>query len=307
MAPSNFARRHGYEEEHPIFKLPDYLPDQVRLEAGFMMAECFENLIEPPVYAALEIKEGLAWPYKTAHRRFAEVVGRTLPPSQKTMRWYKDTVYRVLESTELLKIRVRRRLIVPIMLCDWRHFYEVVENVRAELCNIGLMPAYDFAPAFNYLLNSHGIPWILQSGLVIPLADAEFAEELKHAREASSSTGPEHASNPHVLIGDALQAFYRKPDGPDISAACVHAWGAWKAAAGAASGFGARDKRSFDFVKEKYPRLYDTMAAWQELAEAGRHPESEGFPTESETRFIVMLCVNAVRLLSSTRNNKDAT
>ena len=275
------------------FAAPGYLPEWVRGDAGLMI------IGDPHDHSDV--------------KKFARVVIETLPYSPWMWEWF-STVQPIPKGfhlweegrpmTDSERYHAIHSLVRPLKYCDWRLFYTVIERICEDKRNAGMKREAPFETQLNLLLGSHRIPWMLQSGLVIPAADAEFAKDLSYAREAPSSSGLEHASDPHVLIRDALQAFYRKFDGPDISAACVHAWGAWKAAAGAASGFGARDKRSFDFVKEKYPRLYETMAAWQELAEAGRHPESAGFPTESETRFIVMLCVNAVRFLSSTRNNE---
>ena len=292
MTTEDFARRHGYERTAIAYGKHDYIPEWVRVDAGLMLVGNPEDHSDVKRFARAVLEtlrsSPWLWDWFRTVQPIPKVRGR-LEKGSSAERDRNEAVYRMLD---------------PIRDCDWRLFYAVVETVCERWRLAGTTREQSVAPEFNSLLRSHGIPWMLQGGLVIPVADAEFAEDLEYAREASSSSGLEHASNPHVLIRDALQAFYRKPDGPDISAACVHAWGAWKAAAGTASGFGARDKRSFDFVKEKYPRLYDTMAAWQELAEAGRHPESEGFPTESETRFIVMLCVNAVRLLNSTRNNE---
>lgn len=304
MRSSNFARLHGYQEERPAYTSRDYLPDEVRIQGGMMLAESFERVIEPADNATIEIKEGLAWPHKLAHQRFAELVVHSLPDSPRTRKWYRDTIHRVLEMTNLNAWRVRRRLVVPLARCDWRFFYQLVENVHAVTSSVGLRPPHDFTLGFNLLLRTHGIPWMLQSGWVIPVDDDLIGGDLEWVRQAGQHTASGDFSNPHKLLKDALDALYRKQPGPDLSSACVNAWGAWKAAAGESSGHGERDKRAFDWVKSNYPKLHDTMSAWQKLAESGRHPESEGSPNESETRFIVMLCVNAVRFLMSTRDNE---
>lgn len=305
MTTSDFARRHGYAKEHPVFESPDYLPDDVRVQAGMMMVESFEHLFEPPAHASDAIRDGLAWPNRLAHRRFTEVVHASIT-SQHSWTLYQDNIHRVLESKTHKNWPVRRRLVVPLGRCDWRLFYEVVEGVSSELYRLDPMPAFDFAPGFNLLLQRYGIPWMLQDGLVIPRADQEFAEELKYAREVTHSPTAERESDPHGLIKDALAALYRKQGGPDRAAACVNAWGAWKAVAGTASGFGARDKRAFSHIEKKHPQLISTMNDWQKLAQEGRHPESGDLPTEAETRFIVMLCVIAVRFLCPTCNSEDA-
>ena len=305
MTTSDFAQRHGYREEHPVFKSPDFLPQSVREQAGVMVVASFEKLMTPSSNAALAIRDGFAWPYREAYRWFADVVRDALPPSEDLWNWYQGVIHSVLESRTAGRKVVRGYLVGPLVRCDWRIFYEVIEKVCEEISSPFLSLPYDFVSDFNLMLQAHGIPWILRDGLVIPAADREFAEELKHAREVAHPPTADHVSDPHMLIRDALAALYRKQGGPDLSAACVHAWAAWKAAAGAASGFGARDRRTFEFVSDEYPALGLTMKAWQKLAEGGRHPETGAPLTESETRFIVMLCVNAVRLLCPTCRSED--
>ena len=98
----------------------------------------------------------------------------------------------------------------------------------------------------------------------------------------------------------AVDAPYRKQGGPDITGACNHAWGAWETAREAAGGINK--------VKSTHPELWQAITAWQRLIHAGRHPGKKlgRLPTESETRFIVGLCVNAVRLLCPTCHSEDA-
>lgn len=286
MSTSDFARKHGYEEEHRDFESPEHLPEELRSRVGMMMLDRFEGLSN--------------W-----QERFVNVVQESLPDSLGLLEWYEsiplprrfpDGLPFDIDGYEMDLLFTR-----PLMSCDWRLFYAVVENVCAEWDRTGSARAARFAPEFNRLLSSYAIPWTLQGGRVVPVADSEFAEDLMYVQEASNALGSEHANDPHVLLKDALDALYRKQDGPDIAAACVHAWGAWKAVAGEASGHGARVKEAFEFVKGNYPVLHETMNAWRKLAESGRHPETGGSPSESETRFIVMLCVNAVRFLISTR------
>lgn len=286
MGTSDFARKYGYVEEHWEFESPDHLPEELRSRVGMMMLDQFEGLSN--------------W-----LERFVEAVQSSLPDSRDLLKWYDsiplprnlpDDYPFELDGDEMQLLLTR-----PLMDCDWRLFYAIVENVCADWDRTGSTRAARFAPKLNRIFRSHRIPWELHSGKVIPVADSEFAENLQYVRQALSSLESDDSNDPHVLLKDALDALYRKQGGPDIAAACVNAWGAWKAAAAEVSGYGARDNRAFEFVKSNYPKLHDTMNAWQKLAESGRHPESEGSPNESETRFIVMLCVNAVRFLGSTR------
>ena len=98
----------------------------------------------------------------------------------------------------------------------------------------------------------------------------------------------------------AVDALYRKQGGPDITGARNHAWGAWETARETAGGINK--------VKTNYPELWPAMTSWKDKIHAGRHPgkKLDRLPMESETRFIVMLCVNAVRLLSSPLDSEGA-
>ena len=306
MNGNGFAQRVGYREPPLDFEDPDYLPHDVREQAAVMMVDSFEKHMPPPPTDALAASEGLAWPHIPAYRRFAKTVRDSLPPSQETPGWYQFVTQMLSDPSNLDKQKFRRISPQPLVLCDWRLFYTVVECVCTEWRTAGTQVEEDFASDFNYLLRFRRIPWELHGGLVIPSADSELSEDLKYAREVAHRPVADHVKDPHELIRDALAALYRKQGGPDLSAACVHAWGAWKAAASAASGFGARDGRTFEFVGDEYPALGSTMKAWQKLAEEGRHPETGAPLTESETRFIVMLCVNAVRFLCLTCRSDDA-
>ena len=291
MTSDSFARRYGYQEDEIVFEKPDCLPDHIRKRAGLMIVGIFVKQYQ-------------------GQEEFVEIVKRVLPRSQELWEWLHTIPapcpnYGGLHTTYDYS-RVIRHLVLPLQDCDWRLFYTVVERVCEQPRIAGTQVEESFATDFNYLLSSHRIPWELQGRLVIPVADSEFAEDLKNAREVTHPPTADHVNDPHELIRDALAALYRKQGGPDLSAACVHAWGAWKAAASAASGFGARDGRTFEFVGDEYPALGSTMKAWQKLAEEGRHPETGAPLTESETRFIVMLCVNAVRFLCTTCRSDDA-
>ena len=294
MTTSDFAQRHGYEEEHRSFESPDHLPDDVRTRAGHMIINQFEGLSN--------------W-----QNRFADVVRKTLPESRDLFTWYEsmpssrnfpdDSPY------DIDPVEMRLVLIRPFRRCDWPYFYAMVENVCAEWDRTGSTRSAHFLPEFNWLLSCHGIPWTLQGGLVIPVADAEFAEELKHAREVAHPPIADHVNDPHELIRDALAALYRKQGGPDNNTAVARARDAWRAVVGAVSGCNPEDdaKRAFAYIDNHYAELNDTMKPWQDLMNAARHSANleQRLPTVAEARFIVMLCVNAVRLLCPTCRSDD--
>lgn len=286
---SDFARRHGYRENEPVFRSPDDLPKHIREHGGRLM---LGNMEDDP--------DG---------KLFAQVLLRVFPPSPDLLDWYSTIpvlplvlfwMRKMMPTSEGVYSNLREHLLRPLVDCDWRLYYAVVETVCAEWSRAGVKREGVFSLEFNLLLGAYGIPWELHGGLVIPAADYEFAEDLKHARSVAHPRIADQIPDHHELIRHALDAFYRKQPGPDLSAACVHGWGAWKAVAGAVSGYDARDGRAFDHVDEKHPELHSAMKAWQKLAEAGRHPETGNQLTESEARFIVMLCVNAVRFLCPT-------
>ena len=285
MTTSDFAQRHGYEEEHRDFRSPDHLPDDVRKSVGYMILDQFASLSR--------------W-----QERFVDVVRKSLPGSRDLLEWYEsiplsrhfpDGVPYDLDHED-----VQLLLISPLRKCDWPYFYAVVENVLAEWDRTGSTRSAHFLPEFNWILSCHGIPWMLQGGWVIPVADSEFAEDLEYVRQVEQMPNADIATNPLVSLKNAFDALYRKQGGPDITGACNHAWGAWETARESAGGINK--------VKSTYPELWQAITAWKNLIHAGRHPGKKlgRLPTESETRFIVMLCVNAVRLLCPTCRSDDA-
>ena len=293
MTTDDFARRHGYREEHPVFKSPDFLPDKVRVDGGEMIVNRLDDL-----------SDGM---------RFIDIVQDVLPPSDKLWEWRANVpaplvvyeaypAYRVEIPTDKRSYRnAREHLVQPLRNCDWRLFYTVVEEVCAAWRRAGTDKEVSFASEFNLLLRSYGIPWALQGGWVIPVADSEFTEDLEYVRQVDQVPNADIATNPLVSLKNAFDALYRKQGGSDITGACNHAWGAWETTREAAGGINK--------VKSTYPELWEAITAWQRLIHAGRHPGKKlgRLPTESETRFIVGLCVNAVRLLSSSHDSGDAT
>ena len=107
-----------------------------------------------------------------------------------------------------------------------------------------------------------------------------------------------------------MAALYRKQSGPDNNAAVAKARDAWRAVVGAVSGCNPEEdaKKAFAYIGSHYPELNDTMKPWQDLMKAARHSSNldQQLPTEAEARFIVMLCVNAVRFLCPTCWSHDA-
>ena len=278
--PSNFAQRHGYETEHSDFQSHDHLPTAIRQRIGFMMWEHFSGL-------------------SRSEERYLDAVEGALPPSPALLDWRDNIPYRQDDG-----LNVRTHLASPLLTCDWRLVYTIVERVCEDWGSTGSNRERWFTPDFNRLLRSYRIPWMLQAGWVIPVADYEFADELTFARNAAQDHMSEGVRDHHALVRDALDILYSRSERPaDRTAACVHAWGAWKAVTGLASGFGSRDKRAFEWVEEKHPRLAATMATWRPVAENGRHPENGEPPTAEEVRLIVMLCAAVVRFLSPTPNS----
>ena len=295
MTASDFAHRHGYEEEHGDFESADYLPDDVRKSVGYMILDQFASLSR--------------W-----QERFVDVVRKSLPGSRDLLEWYEsiplsrhfpDGVPYDLDHED-----VQLLLISPLRKCGWPYFYAIVENVCAEWDRTGSTRSAHFLPEFNWLLRCHGVPWELQGGLVIPVADSEFAEELKYAREVAHPPVADHVKDPHELIRDALAALYRKQGGPDTASAVAKARDAWRAVVGAVSGCNPEEdaKKAFSHIRTDYPELNDTMKPWQDLMNAAQHSANldQRLPTEAEARFIVMLCVIAVRFLCPTCHSEDA-
>lgn len=302
MTTDDFARRHGYREEHPVFKSPDFLPDKVRVDGGEMIVNRFDDL-----------SDGM---------RFIGIVQDLLPPSDKLWEWRVNVpapqvvyeaypFYRVeIPTDKRVYSNASEHLVQPLRTCDWRLFYAVVEEVCAAWRRAGTDREVSFASDFNLLLRSYGIPWTLQGGWVIPVADSEFAEDLKHAREVAHPPVADHVKDPHESIRDALASLYRKQGGPDNNTAVALARDAWRAVVGAVSGCNPEEdsKRAFAYIQTHYPELNDTMEPWKDLMNAARHSANleQRLPTEGEARFIVILCVNAVRLLCPTCRSEDA-
>ena len=295
MTTSDFAQRHGYEEGHRDFESPDYLPHDVRARVGYLILDQFAGL-------------------SNGQRRFVNVVQKSLPDSRGLLEWYDSIPFSRQfpdgPPVDIGREELQALLIRPLKNCDWRLFYAVVENVCAEWDRTGSARSVHFLPAFNYLLSCYAIPWELQGGFVIPVGDSEFAEELKFAREVAHPPVADHVSDPHDLIRDALAALYRKQGGTDNNTAVAKARDAWRAVVGAVSGYNPEKdaKKVFLHIQTNYPELNDTMKPWNDLMNAARHSASlnQRFPTEAEARFIVMLCVNAVRLLCPTCRSEDA-
>lgn len=280
MATSGFAQRHGYQAERPVFEKPGHLPEDVRRRVGRMMVEHFESLPLP--------RELAQW-------RFAYVIRDSLIYSRALGDWY-DALPDAFEHPNGSMFRhetIYDKLIKPLMDCDWRLFYTVVENSYTELEDTGRAPESDFAPELNLVLASSGIPWILESGWVIPADDHAFVDELKYVRQVGQSRNAEDLSDPLVSLRNAFDALYRKRGGPDITGACNHAWVAWETAREAAGGV--------EVVRRARPELWRSLTEWRDLIHAGRHPGKKlgRPPTEAETGFIVRLCADAVRLVST--------
>ena len=188
MTTEDFARRHGYERTAIAYGKHDYIPEWVRVDAGLMLVG------DPEDHSDV--------------KRFAQAVLETLPPSPWVWDWFRTVqpipiVHGRLEkgsSAERDHNEAVYGMLAPIRDCDWRHFYSVVETVCERWRLAGTTREQSIAPEFNSLLRSHRIPWELHGGLVIPAADAEFAEELKHAREVAHPPVADHVKDPHELI-----------------------------------------------------------------------------------------------------------
>lgn len=289
MNGSDFAQRHGYREVPLDFESPDHLPRDVRRRAGMMFVGHFTGNYQ-------------------LRPRYVQIVLDALPASSQMWEWY-DNVPSPSQSPFLPPgvydySEVSEHLVSPLASCDWRLFYTIVENVWSEWKRTASNREDDFAPEFNLLLKSHRIPWELHGGLVIPAADSEFAYDLKYALDVDHPRVADHVSDHHESIRLALAALYRKQPGPDFKAAVSHARDAWRAVVGAVSCCNPEEdaKKAFALIEDRYPELSATMAVWNDLIKAERHPANanQRFPTDAEARFIVMLCVNAVRFLCPT-------
>lgn len=285
MTTSNFAQRHGFHAERPVFAEREHLPEYVRERAGEMMLEHNQR------FAAWAHKGKAS--YKVGPWLFVQGVRASLPDTRDLWDWYEDANQSIIGYTRVTNWRTDRaelrRLLRPLKRCEWGWFYTVVENYYGALERKWASRANHFAAEINLLLASRGIPWILQGGLVVPADDYEFADELEYVGQAAPDAD---MSDPRVPLKKAFAALFRKQGGPDITSGCLHAWSAWETAREAAGGV--------NDVQSAYPELWDAITAWQELIHAGRHPGKKlgRLPTEGEARVIVGLLTNAVRLVS---------
>lgn len=201
-------------------------------------------------------------------REFVETVQDLLPASAELWEWFDtipspslcpDELYATIPGLDEHNwSSARSHLVQPLLSCDWMLFYAVIEQVctkwrctetpnyqtRVEWRSTGATRIDSFEANFNLLLASHGIPWVLQQGWVIPIDDLEFVNELKYVRQEGSLTNPDEASNPHVSLKKAFDALYRKEGGTDIVDACNHAWNAWETARELAGGISEVDRKS---------------------------------------------------------------
>ena len=294
MGTSDFARRHGFSGERPVFKKRDYLPEDVRERAGKMMVDHLERF-------AAEVR-GRERAYKDGPWLFVQVVRDSLPRTRELWNWYeaaRKSIDRYSRVTNRHTDRaMRHQLLRPLKDCEWAWFYDIVENACTTWQRKGPRRGASFAAELNLLLESHGVPWILQSGLVIPADEYEFADELRYLERVSVA---DDVSDPRVQLKKAFVALFRKQGGPDITGACLHAWSAWETAREVAGGI--------ERVKRSYPELWEAITAWQKLIHVGRHPgkNQDRLPTEGEARFIVGLLTNAVRLVSPSEVTDDTS
>lgn len=294
MNTSDFAQRHGFQEERTVFKERDYLPTKVREHAGEMMVEHLSRVMASVLgHNATTVD---------ATRRFVRVLRASLPAKHVPWEWYEGvkrsmTRYSRVSSSRNAKAMRYQRL-RPLKDCEWPWFYTVVENVCTSLGSAGTMSGSDFASELSYLLRGHGIPWRLQGGLVVPADEYEFAEELEYVGQVTTAAD---VSDPRVPLKKAFVALFRKQGGPDIPGACLHAWSAWETAREAAGGPKC--------VESTFPELWDAVTAWKKLIHAARHSgkKEDRQPTEEEARFIVGLLTNAVRLVSTSAVTEDVS
>ena len=279
---SDFGSRHGLQEERRVFKDRDNLPEDIRRDAGRLM---FGHFVAG--FQTQKTVGGHRAAFKTACVRFSRVVRDQISASPEMWEWYKRTPAHV-ESRGVTFNAVRARLVRPLEKCDWREFYSVVEDIYAELRIGGAARSGDFSADLNHLFECRDVPWVLQSGWVIPAADSEFADELEYVGQESAE---DDDSDPRVSLKKAYAALFRKQGGPDITSACLHSWSAWETARESAGGV--------EHVRISYPELWESVTAWQKLIHAGRHPGKKlgRLPTEMDAGFIVRLLTNAVRLV----------
>ena len=280
MTTSDFANRHGYQMAHEPFGSRSHLPLNVR-EAGVQL------MLRYLTYDGINPIAG--------QKGFVQAVRNALPMSPNLWKWYSRERDRTDEAHfETVSLRE------PLLHCDYELYYVVVENVYKELeylwwdpGSLEVAPYLYLTDDFNLLLRSHGVPWALQKGWVIPLDEAEFVDELNYVKQDGSLVNSDAASNPKVSLVKAFDAIYSKQaTGMDIAGACSHAWNAWETARKLAGGM--------DAVRSNYPELWSAITEWQKLIHAGRHPGKEigPPPSEEQTKFIVRLLTNAVRLVN---------
>ena len=289
MTMSNFAQRHGYQAEQGALQKRDYLPKDIRQQIGLMMVDRFVSLSDGQL--------------------FVHIIQESLPPSSDLWKWYStipapqvipQRIYGVLVPSDEYDYSIaRHHLVIPLKDCHWQLFYTIIERIYSEWRRAQPDRAKSLAYDVNLLLRSYGIPWVLQSGWVIPADDHAFVDELKYVRQVGQSRNAEDLSDPLVSLRNAFDALYRKRGGPDITGACNHAWVAWETAREAAGGV--------EVVRRARPELWRSLTEWRDLIHAGRHPGKKlgRPPTEAETGFIVRLCANAVRLVSTSLGNDE--
>ena len=297
MTTNNFATRHGYQPRQQELNEKDYLPREVRQRAGMMLINRLDDFYEA--------------------QEFVETVQDLLPASAELWEWYDTIPIPSLCPDELFATMpgldehnwssARSHLVQPLLSCDWLLFYAVIEQVctkwrctetpndqtRVEWRSTGATRIDSFEANFNLLLASHGIPWVMRSGLIIPVEDLEYTDELKWVREDGPLSNADEGRDPRVSLNMAFEALYRKDRGVDITGACHYAWHAWEVAKKAAGGHAA--------VERNYPEMWAAITAWQKLIHAGRHlgkAKVGRAPTETETKFIVCLLTNSVRLIN---------
>ena len=289
MATNTFSQRYGYQVEPLTYAKPEDLPAEVRELTGRMILEHFDQLTN-------------------GETRFIKSVVAVLQPSKDLYRW-SHTVpepdvtretdqtgwsYEVVDNTDRVI-----HLIQPLMNCDWWLFYDIVEAVYAEWERTGSRRGHHFTLEFNRILASFRIPWQLQSGWITPVADAELEGELAYAAQQAAHTKEEAlASNPHAMIKVALDALYSRNPGISRATACRYAWEALHTAIAQASDKKLKTEAAFNYIKQKYPVIWDTMQQWKSPANDGPHPSRPSDITDDEIRFIVMFCVISVRFLS---------
>lgn len=286
MTTIDFAERHGFQAEPTVYNERDQLPENVRKRAGEMMVEHCERFV-------IESYRGKA-AYRIGPWKFVQLVRSSFPPTHDLWDWHEKAIESITDYTRSSNWRSNwiqlNRLIRPLMVCEWAWFYTVAENFYSAWMPKWPSRANNFATEFNFLLAAHSIPWMLQSGLVVPADEYEFTDELEYLEQVSAEGD---VSDPRVSLKKAFAALFRKQGGPDITSACFHAWIAWETVREAAGGVNS--------VKAAYPELWEAVTAWKKLIHAGRHPgtEQDRLPTADEARFIVGLLTNAVRLVSS--------